>query len=77
MEPDIHSVAFARRNFEKMTKILLILWTLGPTGEIDRLEIDGWFNLERCNAAAVSLTESNPADGWAPKHVARCVEVPR
>lgn len=60
-----------------MTKIILILWTISPGGDIDRLDLGGWFDLESCNAALVSLTEPNPADGWSPKTVGRCVEVPK
>ena len=60
-----------------MTKIILIFWTLSPTGQIDRLELDGWFSIEACNAAVVSLTAPNPADGWSALTVARCVEVPK
>ena len=60
-----------------MTEIILILWTLSPTGQIDRLVISDWYTMERCRAAAEVLTEPNPEDGWAPKQVARCVEVPK
>lgn len=60
-----------------MEKIILILWTLSPTGQLDRLIVEGFFDMGACKAAAVSLTESSPEDGWAPVHVARCVEVPK
>ncbi len=60
-----------------MTKIILILWTVSPSGDIDRLELDGWFDVGDCKAALVSLTEPNPADGWSPETVGRCVEVPK
>lgn len=60
-----------------MTKIVLFFWILSPQGAIDRVEIEGWFDMGACKAAAVSLTEPNPADGWSPLTIARCVEVPR
>ena len=60
-----------------MTKIVLILWTLSPTGEIDRLEFENFFDMGACNAALVSLTEPSPRDGWSPVQVGRCVEVPK
>lgn len=60
-----------------MTKIILILWTLSPEGHIDRLDLGGFFDLGACNAALVSLTEPNPLDGWSPRQVGRCLEVPK
>lgn len=69
--------AFARRNFEKMTKIIMLFWVLSPKGDIVAHEIGDWYTMERCNAAAVSLTEPNPADGWSPLIAVRCMEVPK
>ena len=60
-----------------MTKIILILWTVSPSGDIDRLDLGGFFDLGDCKAALVSLTEPNPADGWSPEQVGRCLEVPK
>lgn len=60
-----------------MTEIIMILWTLSPEGHLDRLVIPGWYTMERCNAAIVSLLEPNPADQWSPQFAARCVVVPK
>jgi hypothetical protein len=60
-----------------MTKIVLFFWILGPQGGIDRLEIENFYDMGACRAAAVSLTEPNPADGWSPLTIARCVEIPK
>lgn len=60
-----------------MVRIVLLYWVLGPDGAIVSGEIGGWFDMGACNAAAVSLTEPNPADGWSPRFATRCVEVPR
>jgi hypothetical protein len=60
-----------------MEKIILVLWTLSPTGQLDRLEIEGFRTLETCRSAAVSLTEPAVADGWSPATVVRCLAVPK
>jgi len=60
-----------------MEKIILILWTLSPSGHLDRLEIGGFFDMDACEAAAVVLTAPSPLDGWSPATVTRCLEVPK
>lgn len=60
-----------------MLKIILILWTLSPEGHIDRLVIDGFYDIERCEAAGLVLIEPSPLDGWQIAQVFRCVEVPK
>lgn len=60
-----------------MVKIILILWTLGPEGHIDRLILDGFRDIGHCRDVAVSLTAPNPLDGWSPRQVARCQVVPK
>ena len=59
-----------------MTKIVLLLWTLSPTGEILETKFEGFRDIGACKAAGVSLTEPHPDDGWSPVQVVRCVEVP-
>lgn len=70
---------FARRRAEEdvVVTILLILWVLGPGGEFERGEVGGFADMGACKAAAVSLTEPSPVDGWSPVLVARCEEVMR
>lgn len=60
-----------------MTKIILILWTLSPTGQIDRLIFEGWNNFGDCHNAAEMLTAPHPDDGWSPGTVVRCIAVPK
>lgn len=61
-----------------MSKVILILWTLSADGsQIDRLELDGFMNMEHCWGVADSLTAPNPKDGWSPLQVVRCATVPK
>lgn len=60
-----------------MLKIILVLWTLSPTGHIDRLVVDGWYTMEACEVAIDSFIAANPADQWQMQMAARCVEVPK
>lgn len=60
-----------------MVKVVLLYWVLGPGGSIVAGEVGGFWDMGACKAAAVSLTEPNPVDGWSPRIAVRCVEVPR
>lgn len=63
-----------------MTKIIMLFWVLTAEGQItEPQEIGNFRSMEECEAAAVSLTESNPKEqrthGYAV--IATCVEVPK
>ena len=60
-----------------MLKIILVLWTLAPSGEIDRLYIDGFFDMEQCEAAGIAFITPNPHDEFQIAQMFRCVEVPK
>ena len=60
-----------------MSKIILIIWTISPTGHIDRLGMDGFMDMKHCWGVADSLTAPNPKDGWSPLQAARCATVPK
>ena len=60
-----------------MLKIILVLWTLVPSGDIDRLVIEGFFDMERCEAAGLVFITPSPHDEFQLAQVFRCVEVPK
>lgn len=60
-----------------MLEVIMIIWTISPTGAIDRLVIPGWYEMERCEAAIEVLVAENPHDQWSPQIAARCMEVPK
>lgn len=63
-----------------MNKIILLFWVLSSDGSVtEPQEIDGWFDMAECEAAAVSLTESNPKAKATYKYavVAQCLTVPK
>ena len=61
-----------------MTEIILYLWVV-TTGDIALTQIDGFLNMDDCNAAAEVFTASNPATIGEIQFgmVAKCVEVPK
>jgi hypothetical protein len=61
-----------------MTKIMMMLWILGPDGSLLSPErIGGWMTVSDCEDFVVSLFARNPHDGFQLQGVARCVEVPK
>lgn len=60
-----------------MTRIILLFWILSPEGHMDRLQFEGFQDIEHCRGVADSLTAPNPQDGWSPLMLTRCVVVPK
>jgi hypothetical protein len=61
-----------------MMEIVLLLWILGPDGDLQPLErFSGWYAVGDCEDFVETLFARNPHDGFQLQGVARCVEVPK
>jgi hypothetical protein len=50
---------------------------MSSSGEIDRMVVDGWYSMEACQIAGITLIEPSPHDKFQIAQVFRCVAVPK